>query len=61
MKEVFEKVGDKLSKQTVAEKVNHFVKYGNIFLFFELMSLKREIEKLKEEIQIATATATATT
>jgi len=58
LEEVFEKVGDKLSKHTIAEKVDHFVKYGNLFLFFELMSLKREIEKIKEEVRIATATAT---
>lgn len=48
--EMLKKVGDKISEEVIAEKVNQFVKYGNVFLFFEVMSLRREIEKLKEEI-----------
>jgi len=48
--EMLKKVGDRISEEVIAEKVNQFVKYGNVFLFFEVMSLRREIEKLKEEI-----------
>lgn len=51
LKEVFDKVGDKISEQTVAEKVNQFVRYGNVFLFFEIMSLRKEIERIKEEVR----------
>lgn len=51
LEEVFEKVGDKISKQTVAEKVSQFLKFGNVFLLFEVVSLRGEIEKLREEIQ----------
>jgi len=51
LEEVFEKVGDKMSKQAVAEKVGQFLKFGNVFLLFEVVSLRGEIEKLREEIQ----------
>ena len=51
LRDVLEKVGDRLSEETVAEKVSQFCKYGNIFLFFEVMSLRKEIEKIREQIQ----------
>ena len=51
LKEVSDRVGDKISEQTVAEKVNQFVRYGNLFLLFEVMSLRKEIERIKEEMQ----------
>lgn len=51
LRDVLEKVGDRLSEETVAEKVSQFCKYGNIFLFFELMSLRREIDKIREQVQ----------
>ena len=51
LREMFDKVGDKISEQTIAEKVNQFVRYGNVFLLFEVMSLRKEIEGIKEEIQ----------
>ena len=51
LEEVFEKVGDKMSKQAVAEKVGQFLKFGNIFLLFEVVSLRGEIEKLREEMR----------
>lgn len=51
LEEVFEKVGDKMSKQAVAEKVSQFLKFGNVFLLFEVVSLRGEIEKLREEMQ----------
>lgn len=52
--EVFARVGDKVSKRTLEEKVDQFTKYGVVFLFVEVMSLRREIEKLKEEIDSLT-------
>ena len=51
LEEVFEKVGDRVSKQAVAEKVEQFLKLGNVFLLFEVMNLRGEVERLKEEIQ----------
>ena len=51
LKEIFDRVGDKISEQTIAEKVNQFVMYGHVFLLFEVMSLRKEIEKIKEEIR----------
>ena len=50
-KEISGKVGDKISEQTISEKVNQFFRHGNVFLLFEVMSLRKEIERLKEEIQ----------
>jgi hypothetical protein len=50
-KEISGKVGDKISEQTISEKVNQFVRHGNLFLLFEVMTLRKEIERLKEEIQ----------
>jgi len=51
LKEVLDTVGDKISEQTIAEKVNQFVRYGHVFLLFEVMSLRKEIERIKEEVQ----------
>ena len=48
--EMLKEVGDSISEETVAEKVKQFIKYGNVFLFFEMMSLRKEIERIKEEI-----------
>lgn len=50
-KEISDKVGDKISERTISEKVSQFFRYGNVFLLFEVMSLRKEIERLKEEIQ----------
>jgi len=50
-KEICDKVGGKISEQTVSEKVSQFVRHGNVFLLFEIMSLRKEIARLKEEIQ----------
>jgi len=50
-KEISDKVGDKISEQTICEKVSQFFRYGNVFLLFEVMNLRKEIERLKEEIQ----------
>jgi hypothetical protein len=51
LKEMFDKVGDTIGEQTISEKVSQFVKYGNVFLLFEVMNLRKEIEKIKEEMQ----------
>jgi len=50
-KEISNKVGDKISEQTIYEKVDQFARRGNLFLLFEVISLRKEIERLKEEIQ----------
>ena len=51
LKEMFDKVGDTISKQIISEKVSRFIKYGNLFLLFEVMDLRKEIRKIEEEIQ----------
>jgi len=57
LKEIFDKVGDKVSEETISEKINQFLRYGNIFLLFEVMSLRKEIEKIKEQIQLQSKTS----
>ena len=52
LKEIFDKVGDQVSEQTVSEKVDQFIRYGNVFLLFELMILRKEIERIREEIKM---------
>ncbi|UCE44028.1 MAG: hypothetical protein JSV57_00585 [Candidatus Bathyarchaeota archaeon] len=47
LKEMIDSVGDEIGKELVTQKVEHFMKYGNIFLFFEVMNLRREIEIMK--------------
>jgi len=51
LKEICDKVGDEISERIISEKVSQFFRYGNVFLLFEVMSLREEIERLKEEIQ----------
>jgi hypothetical protein len=51
LKEISVRVGDKISEQTVSEKVDQFIKYGNVFLLFEMMNLRKEMERIKEENQ----------
>ena len=36
LKEIVDSVGDEMGRETVAKKVEHFMKHGNIFLFFEI-------------------------
>ena len=50
LREMLKRVGDRLDEEIVAEKVNHFIKYGTVFLLFEVMNLRKEIERIKEEI-----------
>ena len=52
LKEMFSEVGDTISEQTISEKVSQFVKYGNVLLLFEVMNLRKEIERIREEIQL---------
>ncbi len=47
LKEMVDRVGDGINRETVAQKVEQFMRYGNIFLFFEMMNLRKEIEILK--------------
>jgi len=51
LKEMLEKIGDKISEQTISENISHFLKSGNMFLLFEVMNLKKEIERIKEDIE----------
>jgi len=51
--EMLKKVGDRISEEIVTEKVSQFIKYGNVFLLFEVMSLRKEIQRIKEEIPAA--------
>ena len=51
LKEMLDKLGDTISKETISEKVSQFMKYGNLFLLFEVMSLRKEIGKIEEEMQ----------
>ncbi len=50
-KEISAKVRGQISEQTVTEKVDQFFKHGNTFLLLELVSLRREVESLREELQ----------
>jgi len=52
LREMFDKVGDTISEQIIHEKISQFMRYGNVFLFFEVMSLRKEIERIKKEIQL---------
>jgi hypothetical protein len=52
LKEMLEKIGDKISEQTISENINHFLKSGNMFLFFEVMSLEKEIKRIKKDIEL---------
>ena len=50
-KEISSQVRGQISEQTVSEKVDQFFKHGNTFLLLELMSLRKEVKSLKEELQ----------
>jgi hypothetical protein len=51
MKEISAKFRGHVSEQTISEKVDQFFKHGNTFLLLELVSLRREVESLREELQ----------
>ena len=50
-KEIAAKVRGHISEQTVSEKVDQFFRHGNTFLLLELMTLRKEVESLREELQ----------
>lgn len=47
LKEIVDSVGGEMGREAVAKKVERFMKHGNIFLFFEIMNLRKEIELMK--------------
>jgi len=51
LKEIVDKVGGEIGRETVAQKTEQFMKYGNIFLFFEVMNLRKELQILKSRAQ----------
>ena len=51
LKEIVDRVGDEISRETVTQKTEQFMKYGNIFLFFEVMNLRKELQILKSKTQ----------
>ncbi|HUV98085.1 MAG TPA: hypothetical protein VMW14_01110 [Candidatus Paceibacterota bacterium] len=51
LKEVVKTVGDKVGEQPTSEKVEQFAKHGNLYLFFEVITLRKEIERLKKEVE----------
>ena len=50
LKEVVKTVGDKVGERPTTEKVEQFVKHGTLFLFFEVINLRQEVERLKKEL-----------
>ena len=54
LKEIVDSVGDEMGREAVAKKVERFMKHGTIFLFFELMNLRKEIELMKGRTQATT-------
>jgi hypothetical protein len=51
LKEVVQKVGDNVGDQPTTEKVEQFAKHGTLYLFFEIISLRKELERLKKEVE----------
>ena len=49
-KEIAYKVKGDISEQTISEMVDQFFKHGNTFLLLELMTLRREVKSLREEL-----------
>ncbi|UCB59960.1 MAG: hypothetical protein JSW72_07560 [Candidatus Bathyarchaeota archaeon] len=52
LKEVVQKIGNNVGDQSTTEKVEQFAKHGTLFLFFEVISLRKELERLKQEVEI---------
>ena len=50
-KEISARVMGQVNEQTVSEKVDQFFRHGNTFLLLELISLRREVESLREELK----------
>jgi len=55
LKEMVDRVGGGISRETAAQKTEQFMKYGNIFLFFEVMNLRKELQILKSKTQSSLA------
>jgi hypothetical protein len=51
LKEVVEKIGEQVGEKPTTEKVEKFAKHGPLFLFFEVLLLRQEVEMLKREIK----------
>jgi hypothetical protein len=51
VEEISAKFREHFSEETVSEKVDQFFKYGTTFLLLELVSLRREVENLREELR----------
>ncbi len=52
LKEVVDKVGDTVGGQSTTEKVEHFAKHGTLYLFFEVINFRKEIGKLRKEVEL---------
>jgi hypothetical protein len=50
-KEIAQKVKGQISEETVSENVDQFFRHGNMFLFLELMLLRKEVKSLRKELQ----------
>ena len=50
LKEVVEKVGNKVGGESTTEKVEQLAKHGTLYLFFEVINLRKEVDRLKKEI-----------
>ena len=49
LKDVVEKIGNRVGEQSTTEKVEQFVKHGTLFLFFEIINLRKEVERLNKK------------
>jgi len=49
-KEISCKVGDKISERTISEKVSQFFRHGNVFLLFEVMSLRISVKNDRKHL-----------
>lgn len=52
LKEVVKKVGSNVGGEPTTEKVEQFAKHGTLYLFFEVINLKKEVARLKREVEI---------
>ena len=50
-KEISSKFRGQINEKTVSEKVDQYFRHGNTFLLLELISLRKEVKSLKEELQ----------
>ena len=50
-KEITLKFRGHINEKTVSEKVDQFFRHGNTFLLLELISLRKEVKSLREELQ----------